>query len=299
MIQVTRCPLRISLAGGSTDLQAYLNKYKEGLVLSFTPNLYTYIVMKKSADEYYKIIYSKIERVLNSRDIKNDIAREVLTYFKMPPVEIIYTADIPSSGSGLASSSSYMINLIKACLQFQGKEITSTKIGELAIMLERNFNPLTGYQDIWGCLREGFKALKFDSNGLTSYQNLPDTIFKKYDFYLVPTDATRSSTDVLETIDYGKVHEMSSTTNLMLDALIKEEYDKVNFLIKSGWEQKKLTSPSIVNEKVKAIETILSRLPNISSYRLIGAGNGGYFLVLTEKNSYLSLKNIKIDLHDE
>jgi D-glycero-alpha-D-manno-heptose-7-phosphate kinase len=255
--------------------------------------------MKKSADEYYKIIYSKIERVLSYRDIKNDIAREVLTYFKMPPVEIIYTADIPSSGSGLASSSSYMINLIKACLQFQGKEITSTRIGELAIMLERNFNPLTGYQDVWGCLREGFKALKFDSNGLTSYQNLPDTIFKKYDFYLVPTDATRSSTDVLETIDYGKVHEMSSTTNLMLDALIKEEYDKVNFLIKSGWEQKKLTSPSIVNEKVKAIETILSRLPNISSYRLIGAGNGGYFLVLTEKNSYLSLKNIKIDLHDE
>jgi D-glycero-alpha-D-manno-heptose-7-phosphate kinase len=299
MIQVTKCPLRISLAGGSTDLQEYLNQYGEGAVISFTPDLFTYIIMKRSSDEYYKIVYSNVERVLEAKDIKNDIAREVLTYFNMPPVEVIYTADIPSSGSGLASSSSYMVNLIKACLQFHGEEMTPTAIGEIAIMLERRFNPLTGYQDIWGCLLEGLKVIKFNKDGLYSHHKLPAGVFDEYDFYLVPTNATRSSTSILETIDYSKVHDMSINTLLMWDAINDSDYSRVKHLINSGWNQKKLTSPSIVNEQISNIESTLGKVPSVVAWRLIGAGNGGYFLVLTEKKSYLPLKNIKISLYNE
>ena len=299
MIQVTRCPLRISLAGGSTDLQEYLEQYKEGAVISFTPNLFTYIIMNRSSDDHYKVIYSNVERVVDTKDIKNDIAREVLTYFNMPPIEVIFTADIPSSGSGLASSSSYMVNLIKACLQFHKEEMTAAAIGEIAIMLERRFNPLTGYQDIWGCLLDGLKVLKFNENGLLSYQKLTTGIFDEYDFYLVSTNNTRSSTSILETIDYSKVHDMSLNTMLMWDAINDNDPSRVKHLINSGWEQKKLTSPSIVNEQVSRIEETLSRISSVAAWRLIGAGNGGYFLVLTEKNSYLPLKNIKISLYNE
>ena len=299
MIQVTKQPLRISLAGGSTDLQEYLDKYGEGAVISFTPNLYTYIIMKKSSDEYYKIVYSNVEKVLKSQDIKNDIAREVLSYFNMPPVEVIFTADIPSSGSGLASSSSYMVNMIKACLQFMEKPMSILEVGKLAINLERKFNPLTGYQDIWGCLLDGLKVLKFNENGLLSYQKLTTGIFDEYDFYLVSTNNTRSSTSILETIDYSKVHDMSLNTMLMWDAINDNDPSRVKHLINSGWEQKKLTSPSIVNEQVSRIEETLSRISSVAAWRLIGAGNGGYFLVLTEKNSYLPLKNIKISLYNE
>ena len=299
MIQVTRCPLRISLAGGSTDLQEYLKQYKEGAVISFTPNLFTYIIMNRSFDDYYKVIYSNVERVVDIKDIKNDIAREVLTYFNMPPVEVIFTADIPSSGSGLASSSSYMVNMIKACLQFMEKPMSILEVGKLAINLERKFNPLTGYQDIWGCLLDGLKVLKFNENGLLSYQKLTTGIFDEYDFYLVSTNNTRSSTSILETIDYSKVHDMSLNTMLMWDAINDNDPSKVKHLINSGWEQKKLTSPSIVNEQVSRIEETLSRISSVAAWRLIGAGNGGYFLVLTEKNSYLPLKNIKISLYNE
>jgi len=299
MIQVTRCPLRISLAGGSTDLQEYLEQYKEGAVISFTPNLFTYIIMNRSSDDHYKVIYSNVERVVDTKDIKNDIAREVLTYFNMPPIEVIFTADIPSSGSGLASSSSYMVNLIKACLQFHKEEMTAAAIGKIAIMLERRFNPLTGYQDIWGCLLDGLKVLKFNENGLLSYQKLTTGIFDEYDFYLVSTNTTRSSTSILETIDYNKVHDMSLNTMLMWDAINDNDPSRVKHLINSGWEQKKLTSPSIVNEQVSTIEETLSKISSVAAWRLIGAGNGGYFLVLTEKNSYLPLKNIKISLYNE
>ena len=217
----------------------------------------------------------------------------------MPPVEVIFTADIPSSGSGLASSSSYMVNMIKACLQFMEKPMSILEVGKLAINLERKFNPLTGYQDIWGCLLDGLKVLKFNENGLLSYQKLTTGIFDEYDFYLVSTNNTRSSTSILETIDYSKVHDMSLNTMLMWDAINDNDPSRVKHLINSGWEQKKLTSPSIVNEQVSRIEKTLSRISSVAAWRLIGAGNGGYFLVLTEKNSYLPLKNIKISLYNE
>ena len=75
MITVTKCPLRISFAGGSTDLQGYLDKYGIGSVISFTPDLFTYIILKKSSSRYYKVVYSKVENVLSSKEIQNDVAK--------------------------------------------------------------------------------------------------------------------------------------------------------------------------------------------------------------------------------
>jgi len=299
MIQVTKTPLRISLAGGSTDLQEYLNRYGEGKVISFTPDLFTYIIMKVSTDNQYKIVYSKIEKVKTLSEIKNDVAREVLSYFKMPPVEVIFTADIPSSGSGLASSTSYLINLIKACLQFQNKEMSILEIGKLAIELERKFNPLTGYQDVYGCLIEGFKIMTFNKYGLQSSSQLPTSLQDYYDFYLVPTNSIRSSTTILETIEYDKVHSMATLATNMLSAINEDDYARVACLINIGWTQKKLTSPSIVNNEIADIEFKFEKVPTIVAWRLIGAGNGGYFLVVTEKDSYLPIKNLKIKLYND
>lgn len=224
MITVTKCPLRISFAGGSTDLQGYLDKYGIGSVISFTPDLFTYIILKKSSSRYYKVVYSKVENVLSSKEIQNDVAREVLTYFEMPPVEIVFTADIPSTGSGLASSSSYLIALIKACLEFLDKKMTDDEIGTLAITLERKFNPLTGYQDIYGCLYPGFKKITFNRNGLDGIEQLPTEFFNKYNLSLVPVGSVRNSTNILSTINFDEVHKIAPLTQLMVDALIKEDY---------------------------------------------------------------------------
>jgi len=299
MIIVTKCPLRISLAGGSTDLQGYLDKYGEGSVISFTPNLFTYIILKKSSTKYYKVVYSKIENVLSPDEIQNDVAREVLKHFEMPPVEVMFTADIPSTGSGLASSSSYLIALIKACLEFLGKEMSLEELGILAINLERKFNHLTGYQDIHGCLHSGFKKLYFDEKGLSSVNYLPSTFFDRYTFRLVPVGTVRSSTNILSTVNFDEVHKMSTLVELMTDAIGKEDYSRVCYLIQNGWELKKNTSPSIVTKEVEKLEKIITGSSYVTACRLIGAGNGGYFLVVSEKNYSLPLVNLKIELYNE
>lgn len=299
MIIVTKCPLRISLAGGSTDLQAYLDKYETGSVVSFTPNLFTYIILKKSSSKYYKVVYSRIENVLTPDEIQNDVAREVLKYFEIPPVEVVFTADIPSTGSGLASSSSYLISLIKACLQFKEQEMSEWEVGKLAIQLERKFNPLTGYQDIYGCVYPGFKKLQFNKDGLVMLSQLPGGLFKKYDLYLVPVGGTRSSTDILSTIDLEEVRKMAPMSDLIIDAIVHSDYKRVCHLVQSGWELKKATSPNIVTKEIESTEKIISANQYVAAYRLVGAGNGGYFLVLTEKGYSLPLTNLKIELYDE
>jgi len=278
---ISKCPLRISLAGGSTDLQIYLDKYKKGTVITFTPNLYTYITLKPSSTKYYRIIYSSIDNCLDPDEIKNDIAREVIKYFNLPPVEVIFTSDIPSTGSGLASSSSYLISMINAALAFENKTLNKSELAELALKIEHTFNPLTGYQDIYGCVFGRFKKLDFDPTGLSNISYYETTLFESYDMYLIPTGVTRSSTNILSSLDIDKIHNLMDSVN-SLDNYIKDnEFNLIFKEINIGWELKKQTSPEVSNNKINNLE---NKLNNVLAKRLIGAGAGGYFLIIVEKN---------------
>ena len=148
---VSKCPLRVSLVGGSTDLQSFINKYGYGKVISFPISLYTYITLSKRFDDNYKVDYSFQEEVKDPKLIKNDIARELIRYFDLPPITIAFNADIPTSGSGLASSSSYMVAAVAAACRFKNLEWSQAKICKIAHKIELKFNPLTGYQDTYGC----------------------------------------------------------------------------------------------------------------------------------------------------
>ena len=87
---VSKCPLRVSLAGGSTDLLSFVEKYDYGSVISFPINLHTYILITYNTNNVYRINYSNSEEVTDADNIKNDIAREVIKYFNLPPVTVMF-----------------------------------------------------------------------------------------------------------------------------------------------------------------------------------------------------------------
>ena len=291
---ISKCPLRISLAGGSTDLQSYLDKYGKGSVITFTPNLYTYINLKPSTTKYYRIIYSSTENYLDPDEIKNDIAREVIKYFNLPAVEINFTSDIPSTGSGLASSSSYLIAMINAALAFKNKKLDKYELSKLALEIEHIFNPLTGYQDIYGCVFDQFKKLDFNKDGLSGISYFEPSLFDNYDLHLVPTGITRSSTNILGTLDIDKIHSLMGPLEDMNKLLLENNLTEVCREINYGWELKKLTSSSIINDKIQSLEDKL--IKKTVARRLIGAGAGGYFLAITQKNQKLRYNSIPINL---
>ena len=115
---ISKCPLRVSLCGGITDSPLFIKEYKIGKVINFTPNLYTYATFHKDVNGFnnytkkYIVSYSKFESCAQTKDIKNDVVRVVLDFFDVNPLKVSLDADVFSFGSGLASSSSYILNLI-------------------------------------------------------------------------------------------------------------------------------------------------------------------------------------------
>lgn len=218
---ISKCPLRVSLVGGSTDLEEFVQTYGMGSVVSFPINWYTYITINKNitSDEYI-INYSKNEKHSKAKDIQNDIAREVILEFNLPPIIMSFNSDIPSSGSGLASSSSYLIACIAAAASFVDKHMSQTEMCRLALNIERRFNPLTGYQDPYGCGLGGLKKLDFHKSGRVVTEQLTSSVIEKYNMYLFPTKTERVSTDILKTVDVKK-------TLPLLD-LVDDFYNSIN-----------------------------------------------------------------------
>ena len=301
---IASCPLRISLFGGSTDNPFFVDEYGYGSVISFACDLKTYVTISQdrfgfNKDQHkYIINYSKREEVYCIDDIQNEVVRTVLEYFDMPPVQVTLTSDAYSQGSGLASSSSYLISLIKACCLFQGIEKTDTEICSLAYVLELKFNPYCGYQDPYGCGVGGFKRIEFYDINTIKYEYLPTDLFDHYDTHLVFTGVTRNSKKILKSVtgNLDKIKPLLKIVDHAYDYFKEKNYKHILKELNKSWEQKKKTSSSIAeNEHIQDMDKVLSNNDSVIAHKLCGAGNGGFFLVFSETNTLnIPYENVKI-----
>ena len=226
---IASCPLRVSLFGGSTDNPYFVKRYGRGSVISFTSNLKTYITLHQDQVGYnmnglkYIVNYSKREEVSNFNDIKNDPVRVVLDYFSCRPVSVSMKSDAYSQGSGLASSSSYIISLIKAMAMSMNQDPSDIEICKLAHELELKINPYCGYQDPYGCGIGGFKRIEFEKGGIIKYDFLSEDLFKHYDMSLIFTGITRDSKKVLKSVtdNIHKCRPLLRTADRAFDSLLK------------------------------------------------------------------------------
>jgi D-glycero-alpha-D-manno-heptose-7-phosphate kinase len=287
-----RCPVRISLIGGSSDLDVYLNKHRKGSVISFTPDLYTYVSVyqdvlgKNHLENKYIVNYSKREEVTNPKDIQNDLVREYVKGMDISPFSIHMTSDIFSHGSGLAVSSSYSCGLIKAMAELKNKTMTEIECGIEAHNLEKKINPLLGYQDVFGCCVGGFKKIEFEQGSLPKYTFLPTVIFDFFDVCLYYTGYTRSSTEILKNVIAPDTDTFNPLVKQAEIYLLTQQYYQFMDIIKQGWEEKKRTSKSVLeNPKLLELDNHISSLDGCVAHKLCGAGNGGFFLAFFETGS--------------
>ncbi len=303
---IAACPLRISLFGGSTDNPSFIDRYNHGSVISFTSNLKTYITIHRDIFGYnidkgfYIINYSKKEEVKKIKEIKNDPVRVALEYFDVEPVNISMTSDSYSQGSGLASSSSYLISLIKAISLMKNLSLNDIEICNIAYKLEKQFNPYCGYQDPYGCGIGGFKKIEFEKGGIIKYNFIETKLFELYDMHLVFTGITRNSKPILKDVS-ANISKSKKLIPILEDAykfLRTSKYEEFIELINHSWEEKKNTSKHIIsNDKVKNLDDYLSNNNSVLAHKLCGAGNGGFFLVISKKEKLnIDTKSVKISL---
>lgn len=291
---VASCPLRISLVGGSTDHPRFLEKYKKGSVISFPSNLRTYITIHQDVfgsnaiDHKYNISYSKRETVNSINDIQNELVRYCFDYLQVEQINCTLHSDIHSVGSGLAASSSYLQALIKAVYVMREQLVNEFEVCKIAQEIEKSFNPLVGQQDFFGSMA-GFKRINFYYKNDPEIKYLSTKILNSLDLYLLPTGINRNSTAILETLDVSKSLPLLKDVDQLELAIMKNDVEQFNYVIKRSWHNKKATSTLICNNPIlQQIDRLLDNDKRIMSHKLCGAGNGGYFLLFTEKDVRLS-----------
>jgi D-glycero-alpha-D-manno-heptose-7-phosphate kinase len=286
-----KCPVRISLVGGSSDLDAYVDKHGKGSVISFTPKIYTYVSIYKdilgrnTLGQKYIVNYSQREEVSSVGEIKNDLVRLFFGKENVTPCSVHMTSDVFSHGSGLAVSSSYSCGLVKAISELKEEKTSDIECTAKAHFLEKLLNPLLGQQDVFGCGIGGFKKIEFTSQGLPKYTFLPTSFFEYYVPYLVYTGITRNSTSVLKSVTVPNTDTFNPLVSESENMIMNGNFEKFLKLIKDGWVEKKRTSKDVLADKsLQDLDAWLDKYPGCVAHKLCGAGNGGFFLCFFEKN---------------
>ena len=159
----TRTPFRISFVGGGTDIREFYQEHN-GAVISTSIDKYLYIFLHSYFSEKTQIKYSRTELVDNLDDIEHPIVRELLKKFNINGIDINSIADIPS-GTGLGSSSSFIVGLANALYAYTNKFASASQLAKEASQLEIDVlkEPI-GKQDQFAAAYGGFNIIRFYNN---------------------------------------------------------------------------------------------------------------------------------------
>jgi D-glycero-alpha-D-manno-heptose-7-phosphate kinase len=293
---LTRSPLRISLAGGGTDIQDYYEKFG-GEVVSFAINQYVYVTLNKGFLEGIRFAYSKTETVESAKFLKHRIGRAVLSdYLHDSRLEITTVADVPSRGTGLASSSAFTAALIQALSEHLGIKVPKNLLAEKVCNIEINrLNSPIGKQDQYASVYGGINSISFLRNGKVQVKPIKLSRYNLSKFensiFLAHTGLSRSTDAVfrnmgksnLKKIDeyYDNLHTIKSYTQDMLESLKNMDLKNIGKILNESWAMKIKINREATNP---IIDDIYQRAIKLGAYggKLLGAGSGGFLFFVCD-----------------
>jgi len=298
---ITRSPLRISLGGGGTDLPSYYREHG-GFVLSAAIDKYVYITLHETFERQFIIKYSKTELVQTVEEIKHPIIREALRMVPVeaPHLEIISLSDIPA-GTGLGSSASFTISLLRALHTLNKEFVPRQVLAEEACQIEidRLGEPV-GKQDQYIASFGGITAFDFPQDGAVDVRPLqisPETLYNLEDnLLLFFTGFTRSASAILAEQDsrtrggdtgmIDHLHHIKRFGYEIKEALEQGDLRRFAAIMHEHWELKKYRSKSMSNSSIDEYYQ-LARANGALGGKLIGAGGGGFLMLYTEDKTRL------------
>jgi D-glycero-alpha-D-manno-heptose-7-phosphate kinase len=292
---LSRTPLRITLAGGGTDLPSFYSK-NEGFVVSMAINKYIYLTFKEDFFETdLKLRYSNIEIVKNVYELKNHRAKEALLLHGIKnSCEINSCADLPSN-TGLGSSGSFLVGLLNLVREYKRLNTEPKILADEACDIEINrLNEPVGKQDQYIAAFGGIKIFEIDKKGNVSVNNLQinqntlkELISNTCIYFL---NVKRDASEVL--VDQKN---LKGNSEELLKIIKKQAYQTVEYLKNSDldsygkimdeyWNLKKQLSNKISIPIVDEIYETVKKDFNVLGGKIIGAGGGGFLMLYCNKN---------------
>lgn len=292
-----KAPLRISFAGGGTDVNYYIES-KGGAILSATINKYCFGTLKKRNDNKI-VIYSKdfdlrVE-IENSKSIqydgKLDLLKAVIKLMQIDcGIDLYFQSDVPP-GTGLGGSAS--VASVAAGLLNHVKEdkLDDYQLAEIAFQAERvEIGIAGGWQDQYAAVFGGINFIEFKSDDVVVHPlRIKEEILNELEcsLLLCYTGQTRSSGDIhkKQTKAYickNKlvVDALDKTRDFafnMKNALLKGDLLKFGQLLREAWLVKKEFDKEVSNSVIERLYEIGTEAGAICG-KVLGAGGGGYIL---------------------
>ena len=311
-IVTSKTPLRITFAGGGTDIPSYYRKYGPGAVVSATINKYIYVTVAKNfyRDEI-RVSYSKTENAIkNVEDIQHPTVRESLKLLDIRSgIQIISITEIPSRGTGLGSSSSFLVGLLNALHAWRGEAVSPKQLAEEAVKIEREIlKEPGGKQDQYMAAFGGINLMEFFPDESVSLRqtllkleerrNLNDHLLMLYTGR--ERDSTKIHLEQMSSVDdhidnYNRMKELAYRT---YDILSNSRWEDLGYLLDENWSLKKELSNGISDDEIDKWYEKAKRAGAIGG-KLMGAGGGGFLLFFVPPEKRMLVKKAIPELQEE
>lgn len=298
---ISKTPYRIPLSGGGTDLDFYYKK-KSGSLYSLAINQYVYVYLhSRKIDTNYLIQTTDTQFAKNLNKINHQLIRETLKAFNLRERLHVATYTTVPTNTGLGSSSAMVIGLINCICRLKKIKLSNIQIIKKAFKIERKIcNQYGGWQDqaisqTGGLIKlniskkEKINIVKLKSSSLIE-KNIKDK------FLLVYTKVKRYSSEVVlsqkkrqtEIIDlYDKIKNLNEK---IIFSIQNKNPIYIAELFNEHWEYKKELSSKMTDKRINKFYKDLMTKYKFLGGKLIGAGGGGFFLMITNNKS----KTIKL-----
>ncbi len=303
-----RAPLRLGLAGGGTDVSPYCDEFG-GWVLNATIDRFAYAILETEVDEglafvaadrgtrwqgalteqveavgpeaLHKAVYNRIVRQFNGG---RPISLRLTTYCDAPP------------GSGLGSSSTLVVAMIKAFQELLRLPLGEYEIAQLAFDIERNELALSGgRQDQYAATFGGFNFMEFYERGrvVVNPLRVKNWIISELEASLVLyfTGVSRDSARIIDeqrrnaqahdAAALEAMHEVKREALAMKEAILTGDFDGIADSLRRSWAGKKRMAASISNDGIERVLD-LALAAGARAAKVSGAGGGGFMMLLVD-----------------
>lgn len=297
----SKAPLRLGLAGGGTDVSPFSDIYG-GAILNATINMYAYTTLEPT--EEGKIVFEnpinpELSETFDSQDfllpegyfvLHKGVYNRIVRQFTHKPLsfKISSFVDAPA-GSGLGTSSTLVVSILGAFVEWLKLPLGEYDIARLAYEIEReDLNMSGGKQDQYAATFGGFNYMEFKGdnvvvNPLRIRQRYMDEL--AHNLVLYYTATSRVSAKIIDDQRKNVAGKKQKSIDAMLklkeqaqqmkEILLKGDIDSIGRILDFGWQYKKQMADSISNEFIDNVYDA-AMAAGASGGKISGAGGGGF-----------------------
>ncbi len=295
------------MAGGGSDVSPYSDIYG-GLILNATINLYAYCTIEETEDGKISIcgfdsqcfksypVAAALE-IDGEADLIKGVYNRVVKDFGVEPRSFrITTYNDAPAGSGLGTSSTMVVCILKAFAEWLALPLGDYEISRLAYEIERkDLNLSGGKQDQYAAAFGGFNFMEFLQNDMVIVNPLKikrwivDELEASMVLYF--TGVSRSGAEIIDeqkrNTSTGNqeaieaMHRIKQSASDMKLALLKGDMGAFAQIIGQAWEDKKKMAGAITNPMIQeAFDVALAA--GAKAGKVSGAGGGGFIMFVVE-----------------